>query len=66
MSLRLPSFKSFYSKSSVKAAGGIEELLTFQEDDREEEEAFWIFTCLVESIVPLDYYTNIFGAQIDQ
>jgi hypothetical protein len=63
MSLRFPSFNQFYSRATIKAAGGIQEVLSFQaEDDRAEEEAFWIFVCLMESIVPLDYYTNIIGA----
>ncbi|CDW83987.1 tbc domain-containing protein [Stylonychia lemnae] len=35
-------------------------------DDRDEEEAFWIFTHLVETILPLDYYSNMVGALIDQ
>lgn len=31
-----------------------------------EEDAFWIFTILMESIVPLDYYSNLVGVLIDQ
>ena len=35
-------------------------------EDRDEEEAFWIFTMMVESMLPLDYYSNMVGALIDQ
>jgi len=31
----------------------------------DEEEAFWVFTRIVECIMPLDYYSNMFGAVID-
>jgi hypothetical protein len=31
-----------------------------------EEEAFWTFAMIVESFLPIDYYSNIFGALIDQ
>lgn len=37
-----------------------------EEDDRDEEEAFWIFIMLVEVILPPDFFTSIVGAQIDQ
>ena len=30
-----------------------------------EEEAFWVFTMLIESILPLDYYTQMIGVQYD-
>jgi hypothetical protein len=36
-----------------------------EEDDRDEEEAFWIFTMMVESILPIDYYSNMVGVLID-
>lgn len=38
----------------------------FRDEERDEEEAFWIFVMLVESILPLDYYSNMVGALIDQ
>jgi hypothetical protein len=41
----------------------------FQEennDHEEEEMSFWIFAMLVESLVPIDFYSNIVGALIDQ
>jgi hypothetical protein len=28
--------------------------------------SFWIFAMLVESLVPIDFYSNIVGALIDQ
>jgi len=31
----------------------------------DEEEAFWIFAMIVESLIPLDYYSNIVGALVD-
>ena len=31
-----------------------------------EEEAFWTFTCLVENLMPIDYFQNMFGARVDQ
>lgn len=30
-----------------------------------EEEAFWVFTLLIEDILPLDYYTQMIGVQSD-
>jgi Rab-GTPase-TBC domain len=30
-----------------------------------EEEAFWVFTQLVEAILPIDYYTQLIGVQVD-
>ena len=38
----------------------------FRDEEKDEEEAFWIFVMLVESILPLDYYSNMVGALIDQ
>jgi hypothetical protein len=35
------------------------------DDEKEEEEAFWIFVMMVESILPMDYYSNMVGALID-
>lgn len=35
-------------------------------EEKEEEEAFWIFVMMVESILPIDYYSNMVGALIDQ
>lgn len=32
----------------------------------DEEEAFWTLTMLVETILPLDYYSNMVGVLIDQ
>lgn len=37
-----------------------------KQEEKEEEEAFWIFTNMLESILPLDYYSNMVGALIDQ
>jgi hypothetical protein len=34
-------------------------------EDQDEEDAFWIFTMMVESILPFDYYSNMVGALID-
>ena len=31
-----------------------------------EEEAFWTFTRVIEVMMPLDYYANMFGALVDQ
>jgi hypothetical protein len=31
-----------------------------------EEEAFWTLCCLIESILPLDYYSGMIGVLIDQ
>jgi hypothetical protein len=31
-----------------------------------EEEAFWTLTMLLESILPIDYYSNMIGVLIDQ
>jgi hypothetical protein len=38
---------------------------SFDPDYYEEEEAFWIFTMMIESLVPLDYYSNLIGTLID-
>jgi hypothetical protein len=37
-----------------------------RDDERDEEDAFWIFVTMIESILPLDYYSNMVGALIDQ
>lgn len=34
-------------------------------DDIDEEETFWIFVMIVESLLPLDYYSNMVGVLID-
>ena len=34
-------------------------------DEEDEECTFWIFAMLVESILPLDYYSNMVGVLID-
>lgn len=31
-----------------------------------EEEAFWTFTCILENLMPIDYYQNMVGARVDQ
>lgn len=31
-----------------------------------EEEAFWVLCMLIESILPIDYYSNMVGVLIDQ
>ena len=31
-----------------------------------EEEAFWTFSCLIENLMPLDYFQNMLGARVDQ
>lgn len=31
-----------------------------------EEESFWTLTLLIETILPLDYYSNMVGVLIDQ
>lgn len=30
-----------------------------------EEDTFWVFTQLIESILPLDYYTHLIGVQTE-
>ncbi|KAM3134158.1 hypothetical protein pb186bvf_013779 [Paramecium bursaria] len=32
----------------------------------DELDAFWIYTAIIETIMPLDYYTNILSAMVDQ
>lgn len=46
-------------KSHASSASSI------RDEDKDEEDAFWIFTMMVESILPLDYYSNMVGALID-
>ncbi len=41
-------------------------LSSVRDEEKDEEDAFWIFTMMVESILPLDYYSNMVGALIDQ
>ena len=31
-----------------------------------EEEAFWTLTAIVETMLPLDYYSNMLGALVDE
>lgn len=31
-----------------------------------EQESFWLFTCIVENILPLDYYSDMLGILVDQ
>ena len=31
-----------------------------------EEEAFWMISMLIESFIPLDYYSKMVGAIVDQ
>lgn len=37
-----------------------------RDEEKDEEEAFWIFVAMVESILPIDYYSSMVGALIDQ
>jgi hypothetical protein len=30
-----------------------------------EEQAFWVFAMLIETILPIDYYTQMIGIQVD-
>lgn len=32
----------------------------------QEEEAFWVLCCLLETILPIDYYSSMIGIMIDQ
>ena len=36
------------------------------QDEQDEEDAFWIFVMLIESLLPIDYYSNMVGVLIDQ
>ena len=38
----------------------------YLEDEKDEEEAFWIFAMTLEAILPIDYYSNMVGVLIDQ
>lgn len=31
-----------------------------------EEEAYWTFTCIIENLMPLDYFQHMLGARVDQ
>ena len=31
-----------------------------------EEETFWVFVCITETILPIDYYSDMLGILIDQ
>lgn len=31
-----------------------------------EEEAFWILSNIIETVIPMDYYTNMIGVVTDQ
>jgi len=31
-----------------------------------EEEAYWTFSCIIENLLPLDYYQHMLGARVDQ
>jgi len=31
-----------------------------------EEEAFWVFCCIIENVLPLDYFTYMLGVLVDQ
>ncbi|CDW73574.1 tbc1 domain family member 2a-like [Stylonychia lemnae] len=39
---------------------------SLNENDNDEVEAFWIFVNMVESMLPIDYYSNMVGVVIDQ
>ena len=43
----------------------VDDMSVFLEDEKDEEEAFWIFAMMVESMLPLDYYSNMVGVLID-
>ena len=32
----------------------------------QEEEAFWLYCCLIEDILPIDYYLSMVGILVDQ
>ena len=42
-----------------------DDMSIFLEDEKDEEEAFWIFTMMLESMLPIDYYSNMVGVLID-
>lgn len=31
-----------------------------------EEETFWLFSSIIETVIPMDYYTNMIGVVCDQ
>jgi len=31
-----------------------------------EEEAFWLLSSIIETVIPVDYYTNMIGVVCDQ
>ena len=37
-----------------------------EEEDQDEVESFWIFVMMLESMLPIDYYSNMVGVVIDQ
>ena len=37
-----------------------------EEEISDEDDAFWIFTMLVESVLPVDYYCDMIGVITDQ
>lgn len=61
------SCASEYSAKTIKFKNikkPLDEL--WDQDFQSEEEAFWIFTMMMESMIPIDYYSNLSGVLIDQ
>lgn len=52
-------------QSSNEMSAYYDEIQQQIDDEKDEEEAFWIFTMMVESILPIDYYSNMVGVLID-
>jgi hypothetical protein len=53
------------SRSEKKVSSGYIYISDEEQDEKDEEDAFWIFVMLIESILPIDYYSNMVGVLID-
>ena len=62
--LRKESLAKSERPVTVKKSGA--SLLAFRDDEKDEEEAFWILVMMMESMLPIDYYSSMVGVLIDQ